>query len=71
LKQINWHVVFIRLGTISYNTDFTRLDFTSYVADNSVFLVLKRKGFIKSVARGRYYPSKKGWIKIDQEYSLN
>lgn len=70
MKQINWHVVFIRLGTISHNTDFTRLDFKEYVADNSVFSLLKRKGFIKNVARGRYYPTTSGWLKIEQEYSL-
>ena len=65
MKTINWQIVFIRLGTISRNMDFTRSDFTEYVADNSVFRLFKRENIIHSVARGLYYPTVYGWSKID------
>lgn len=56
-----------KLGTIAHNKDFSPNDFTSYTGAPSHHLaVLMRRGIVKRVGPGRYYPTAKGWNVIER-----
>ena len=56
-----------KIGTIAYNKDFSPRDFAEYTGVPShVLNVLLRRGIVKRVSPGRYYPTAKGWNAIER-----
>ena len=56
-----------KLGTIAHNTDFSPRDFAEYTGSPTYVLnVLMRRGIVKRVSPGRYYPTPKGWNAIER-----
>jgi len=56
-----------KLGTIAHNRDFSANDFTAYTgAPSSHLSVLMRRGIVKRVRAGRYYPTARGWDVIER-----
>lgn len=61
-----------KLATLAHNRAFTPSDLTSYVGVASgTVQSLVRRGIVKSVGRGSYYPTAKGWKVIDRACNMS
>lgn len=60
-----------KLGTIAHNKDFSRNDFTEYTRASSTQLAaLMKRGIVKHVRAGRFYPTARGWNVIERACSM-
>jgi Mn-dependent DtxR family transcriptional regulator len=62
-----WRKVLCKIGTLAHNKDFTARDISEYVGVDGSAAVrkMKKHGLLKSVSRGRYYPTPKGWRTVE------
>lgn len=55
-----------KIGTIAHNRPFSRRDFVEYAGTGAQLNALLRRGVIKRVGRGEFYPTSKGWDIVER-----
>jgi hypothetical protein len=59
-----------KVATLAHNRAFTPSEFSQYTGTSGVVQSLTRRGILRKVPGGRYYPTPRGWKAIDRACNM-